>query len=56
MDLLCYLPIMESQMEKNTENEMDTLGPFNGAYRDSTPIMENQMEHKMENEMETGAI
>ena len=39
-------------MEKKMENEMETLGPFKGVYRDITPIMENQMEKKMENEME----
>ena len=38
------------------ENEMETLGPFKGVYRDITPIMENQMEKKMENEMESGII
>ena len=43
-------------MEKKMENEMETLGPFKGVYRDITPIMENQMEKKMENEMETGII
>ena len=42
-------PIMENQMEKKLENEMETLGPFKGVYRDITPIMENQMEKKMEN-------
>ena len=26
--------IMENQMEKNMENEMETLGPFKGVYRD----------------------
>ena len=51
-----YPPIMENQMEKKMENEMETLGPFKGVYRDITPIMENQMEKKMENEMETGEI
>ena len=43
-------------MEKKMENEMETLGPVKGVYRDITPIMENQMEKKMENEMETGVI
>ena len=43
-------------MEKKMENEMETLGPFKGVYRDITAIMENQMERKMENEMETGII
>ena len=43
-------------MEKKMENEMETLGPFKGVYRDITPTMENQMEKKMENEMETGFI
>ena len=43
-------------MEKNMENEMETLGPFKGVYRDITPIMENQMEKNMENEMEAGII
>ena len=37
------------------ENEMETLGPFKGVYRENTTIMENQMEKEMENEMETGA-
>ena len=41
-------------MENKMENEMETLGPVKGGYRDITPIMENQMEKKMENEMETG--
>ena len=40
-------------MEKKMENEMETLGPFKGVYRDITPIMENQMEKNMENDMET---
>ena len=35
---------MENQMEKKMENEMETLGPFKGVYKDITPIMENQME------------
>ena len=43
-------------MEKNIENEMATLSPCKGVYRDITPIMENQMEHKMDNKMETGGI
>ena len=49
-------PIVENQMEKEMENDMETLGPFKGqgVYRDITPLMENQMEKKMENEMETG--
>ena len=25
---------MENQMEKKMENEMETLGPFKGVYRD----------------------
>ena len=29
--------IMENQMEKKMENEMETLGPFKGVYRDITP-------------------
>ena len=29
---------MENQMEKKMENEMETLGPFKGVYRDITPI------------------
>ena len=29
-------------MEKKMETEMETLGPFKGAYRENTPIMENQ--------------
>ena len=49
-------PIMENHMEKKMENEMETLGPFKGIYRDLTPIMENQMKKKMENEMETGVM
>ena len=28
---------MENQMEKNMEDEMETLGPFKGVYRDITP-------------------
>ena len=39
-------------MEKQMENEMETLGPFKGVYRDITPIMENQMDK----EMETGGM
>ena len=31
-------------MEKKMENEMETLGPFKGVYRDIAPIMENPME------------
>ena len=27
-------PTMENQMDKNMENEMDSLGPFEGVYRD----------------------
>ena len=49
-----YPPIMENQMEKKMENEMETLVPCKRVYRDITPIMENQMEKKMENEMEIG--
>ena len=26
-------PIMENQMEKKMENDMETLGPFKGVYR-----------------------
>ena len=29
-----YAPIMENQMEKKMENEMETLGTFKGEYRD----------------------
>ena len=29
------LRIMENQMEKKMENDMDTLGPFKGVYRDT---------------------
>ena len=36
-----YTTIMENQMEKNMENDMETT------------MMENQMEKNMENEMET---
>ena len=54
--VLNITPIMENQIEKKMENEMETLGPFKGIYRDSTPMMENQMEKKMENEMETTII
>ena len=39
-------PIMENDMEKNMENEMETLGPFKGAFSDITPTMENQMENR----------
>ena len=28
------------------ENDMETLGPCKGVYRDITPIMENEMEKK----------
>ena len=42
--------IMENQME----NEMETLGPFKGVYRDITPIMENQMEENMEMKWKLG--
>ena len=41
---------MENQMEKNMENDMETLGTFDGntgICRAITPIMENQMEKKM---------
>ena len=41
-------------MEKKMENEMETLGPLKGVYRDNIPhIMKNQMEKNMENAMET---
>ena len=30
-------PIMENQMEKKMENEMEILGPFEGGFRDITP-------------------
>ena len=30
-------PMMEHQMGKQMENEMDTRGPFKGVYRDVTP-------------------
>ena len=39
-------------MEKNMENEMETLSPFKEYIGIVSPIMENQMEKKMENEME----
>ena len=29
---------MENQMEKKMENEMETLGPFKGVYRDNIPL------------------
>ena len=29
--------IMENQMEKTMENEMETLSPFKGVYRDIIP-------------------
>ena len=46
--------IVENQMEKKMENEVETLDPFEGVNRDITPlIVENQMEKKMENEMDT---
>ena len=38
------------------ENEMETLGPFKGVYRDITPVIENQMGKDMENIMDTGVI
>ena len=45
---------MENQLEKNMENEMETLGPFKGVYKDTTPpLIENQMEKRIENNMET---
>ena len=28
---------VENQMEKKRENEMETLGPFTGVYRDISP-------------------
>ena len=29
---------MENQMEKKMENEMETLGPSKGVYRDIIPL------------------
>ena len=30
-------PITKNQMEKNMENEMETLGPYKGVHRDIAP-------------------
>ena len=49
------MEIIENQMEKNMENQMEALVPCKGVYRDITPIMENQMEKDMGNDMDTGA-
>ena len=49
------MEIMENQMEKKMENQMEALGPCKGVYRDITPIMENQMENRMGTDMDTGA-
>ena len=35
-------PILESQMEKDTENNMDTSGPFEGRYMDCLGIDRNK--------------
>ena len=51
-------PRMENPMEKQMENEMETLGPFNGylgVYRDITTIMENHMEKNVEMEWKLGS-
>ena len=34
--------IMENQMEKKMENEMETLGPFKGVYRDYRVVCRDQ--------------
>ena len=34
--------IMENQMEKNMENEMETLGPFKGVKRDYKVVYRDQ--------------
>ena len=44
LELRVIIPIMENQVEKKVDNEMETVRPFKGTYRDSTPILENQME------------
>ena len=41
-------PIVENQMAKNMEHELETLGPLKGVCRSITPIMENQMEKNIE--------
>ena len=41
-------PIMENQMAKKMEHELETLGPLKGVCRDPTPIMENPMEKNIE--------
>ena len=50
-------PIMENQMEKNMENEMEPPGPLKGVYRVVQgyyfQIMENHMEKNMDNDMES---
>ena len=46
-------------MEKNMENEMETLGPLKGYIRIKrhvTPRRETEMEKNMEHEMDTGGI
>ena len=49
------------QMEKNLENDLDTLGPSRGACKvlqgcyTTHPIVENQMEHQTDNAMEAGS-
>ena len=48
-------PVMENQMEKNMENEMETIVDI-CIYIYFPPIMENQMEKNMENELETGVM
>ena len=57
---LCHLDLgsrMEHQMEKNMENEAETLGPFKEYIGEiTTPIMENQIRKNMEDEMETGVM
>ena len=41
-----HFGIMENQIQKKVESEMEALGPFEGVCRDVSPIMENQMEKK----------
>ena len=57
---LCHLGLgsrMEHQMEKNMENETETLGPFKEYIGvATTPIMESEIRNNMEYEMETAVM
>ena len=46
--------MMETQIKKNMEHEMETLGPLKVAHRNITATVENLMEKNKEHEMETG--